>query len=201
MADEILRVEVKNLAEINNYLSDLPSVAFKDVKQVFSQAVTDADAKTKMSFVTGGLKSRTGMLWRSLRTSVTGISLNSLRASIYSASNVSGTPVRYAVLHEYGGTVRAIDKYRNVPGGPYLNIPTSANKTPVGVMKKSARMLFNEGAYIKKSKAGNWGVFLGSQMMMLLRKEVTIPARLGMRDAADEQFPTILSKIADLFGK
>ena len=201
MAEQTLRVEVRNLAEVNDYLVRFPESTFFQARNVFSEAVLAADATVKRRFESQIIKSRTDTLRKSLLTSVTGTKLNNLKASFFSAANVEGTAVKYAPLQEYGGTVRAIDKYRNVPGGPYLNIPTSANRTPAGVMRKSARMLFNEGAYIRKSNAGNWGVFLGSQMHMLLRKEVTIPARLGMRDAADEQIPTILSKMADLIGE
>ena len=136
-----------------------------------------------------------------MRTSVTGTKLSSLRASIYSAANVGGIPVAYAPIHEYGGTIKAIDKYTGVPGGPYLNIPTGSNKTAAGVMKMSAKMVFDDGGYIQKSKAGNWGVFLGSQMMFVLKKQVKIPARLGMADAAESQIPTILSSLQELIGR
>lgn len=201
MAEQTLSVEVRNLGEVNDYLGRLPESTFFHAKNVFREAVLASDATVKRRFESQIIKARTGALRRSLRTSITGTKLSSLKASFFSAANVGGTAVKYAPLQEYGGTVRAIDKYRNVLGGPYLNIPTSANRTPAGVMRKSARMLFNEGAYIQKSSAGNWGVFLGSQMMMVLRKQVTIPARLGMVDAADEQIPTILSRLANLIGE
>jgi len=50
-------------------------------------------------------------------------------------------------------------------------------------------------------RQASWGVFLGSKMMMVLKKEVTIPARLGMVDAANDQIPTILSGLRDLIGE
>jgi len=114
---------------------------------------------------------------------------------------VAGVPVKYAPLQEFGGIIKAINKYTGVSGGPYLNIPTKSNLTPAGVMKKSAKELFNAGAHIHKSKAGNWGVFIGGSMMMVLKKKVVIPARLGMIDAADDQIPTILSKLIALIGE
>lgn len=199
MADE-LKVEVRNLAEVNQYLQQMPENLFDDTKKVFQKAVLKADAKVKSNLTTV-LKSRTGMLWRSLHTSVKGTTLKTLRASIYSLANVSGTPVVYAPIHEYGGTITAIDKYTGVPGGPYLNIPTGSNKTPAGIMKKSAKMIFDEGGYIQKSRKGNWGVFLGGRMMFVLKSKVKIPARLGMRKAAEDQIPTILSSLKELVGR
>ena len=207
MADELLTMQVKNLDEVNDYLKKLPEDSFDDAKLIFRKAVLAADKKVKLRFSSLVIKSRTGNLMRSLRTSVTGTTLKTLRASFYSAANVAGIEVKYAAMQELGseamlgGPIRAKNAYKNMPGGPYLNIPVFSNLTPAGVMRKSAKMLFDEGAHIHKSKAGNWGVFLGSKMMMVLKKEVTIPARLGMVDAANDQIPTILSGLRDLIGE
>ena len=199
MSDDF-KVEVKNLAEINQYLQQMPENLFDDTKKVFQTAVLKADTKVKSNLTTI-LKSRTGMLRRSMHTSVKGTTLKTLRASTYSLANVGGTPVVYAPIHEYGGTITAINKYSGVPGGPYLNIPTGSNKTPAGVMKATAKTIFAEGGYIQKSRKGNWGVFLGSKMMFVLKSRVKIPARLGMRDAAEDQIPTILSSLKELAGR
>ncbi|GAG12006.1 unnamed protein product, partial [marine sediment metagenome] len=200
MTEQGIRIEVQNLAEVRQYLDELPENFFDDTKKVFKKAVLDADRQVKINLVTK-MSVRTGALRRSIRTSVAGTQLNSLRASIYSAADVGGTPVVYAPVHEYGATISAINKYLRVPGGPYLNIPTEANKTPAGVMRKSSRMIFNEGGYIQKTRRGAWGVFLGSKMMFVLKKKVEIPARLGMVDAAEDQVPTILSSLAALLLK
>ena len=201
MADEILNAEIRNFKEVREYLDELPESTFEDAKTIFAKAVLDADKEVKLRFSSGKIKSRTGALRRSLRTSVSGNTIKTLQASFYSVANVSGTEIKYAPMQEMGGKVKAIDKYTGVPGGPYLNIPVFSNLTPAGVMRKSAKMLFNEGAHIHKSKASNWGVFLGSKMMMVLKKEVKIPARLGMVDAAKNQIPTMLSRLADLIGE
>ena len=201
MADELLNAEIRNFKEVREYLDELPEETFDDAREIFAKAVLDADKKVKLRFSSMIIKSRTGNLMRSLQTSVTGTTLKTLRASFHSVANVAGTKVKYAPMQEIGGTVKAIDKYTGVPGGPYLNIPVFSNLTPAGVMRKSAKMLFDEGAHIHKSKAGNWGVFLGDKMMMVLKKEVTIPARLGMVDAAKDQIPTILSRLVDLIGE
>jgi len=196
-----LGIEVRNLAEISDYLNKLPDKTFDEAKKVFQEAVLDADKEVKLRFSSKIIHSRTGTLRRSLRTSLTGSSLRNLRASFFSSANVAGVPVKYAPLQEFGGVIKAINKYSGVPGGPYLNIPTKSNLTPAGVMKKSAKELFNAGAHIHKSKAGNWGVFIGDKMMMVLKKKVVVPARLGMIDAADDQIPTILSKLIVLIGE
>lgn len=197
---EDFKVEMRNLAEVNQYLDRIPENAFDDAEVIFQKAVLKADKRVK-SFFGVRLKVRTGMLRRSLRTSITGTKLSNLRASFYSAANVGSISVIYAPIHEYGGTVKAINKYMGVPGGPYLNIPTGSNKTPAGVMKKSAKMIFDEGGYIQKSRKGNWGVFLGDKMMFVLKRKVHIPPRLGMVVSAERQIPTILSSLKDLVGE
>jgi len=200
MADDDFKVEVRNLAEVNEYLNAMPEDTFDDAKRVFQTAVLAADRRVKLLFGRR-LKSRTGMLRRSLRTNVTGTSLKNLSASFYSVSKVAGKTIAYAPIQEVGGTVKAINKYTGVPGGPYLNIPTSSNQTAAGVMRKSAKMIFDEGGYIQKSKKGNWGVFLGSKMMFVLKKKVHIPPRLSMVVSAERQIPTILSSLRDMIGE
>lgn len=200
MAQQQFSVQVVNLAEVNDYLRRLPETTFSQAKGVFQEAVIAADRRVKSLFGVR-IQSRSGHLRRSLRTSVTGTKLDNLRASFYSAGTVAGNTVVYAPMQEYGGTIEAKNAYHGVPGGPYLNIPTRSNQTPAGVMKKSARMLFNEGAYIRKSRAGNWGVFLENKMMMVLKKRVHITPKLSMNVSADRQIPTILSSLVRLIGE
>jgi len=107
--------------------------------------------------------------------------------------------VVYAPIHEYGGVIKAARAYRKVPGGPYLNIPASANKTKAGVMRYTAKDVFQMGGYIRRI-GRRWGVMLGKQLMFTLHKEVTIPARLGFRDAVDAEIPTLLSELNRLSG-
>ena len=135
---------------------------------------------------------------RSLRTSVTGTTLKTLRASFYSAANVAGTEVKYAPMQEIGGIIRAKNAYKNMPGGPFLNIPGKANLTAAGVMRKSAKQVFDEGGHIIGRTVHNKDY---TELMFYLVKEVTIPARLGMVDAGTDQIPTILSGLRDLIGE
>lgn len=196
-----MEVKVLNLAEIEEYFKELPENTFKDAKVVFQRAVIKAHRKTQQ-ILKWRLHKRTGMLARSMRMSVTGKCLDKLRASNYSVSAIGSASIPYAPIQEKGGTIHAKKAYKNTPGGPYLNIPTSSNKTPAGVMRMSAREVFSQkGGHIRKLKSGKFGVFLKNNMMFMLVKKVHIPARLGMVKANLKQVPTILSELQKLIGE
>lgn len=195
-----LKVEVKNLAIVKEYLDRMPEELFKDAKPLFSRAVIKADERVKKLFGVR-IQSRSGSLRRSLRTSVKGMSLKDLQASFYSAGSVAGKPVPYAPLHEFGGTIEAKNAYKKVPGGPYLNIPTRSNQTPSGVMRKTAKEIFNEKGFIAKTRAGNWGAFLGSKMMFVLKKRVHISPRLSMIESSERQIRPLLASLSQIIGE
>lgn len=181
-------VTVVGLDEVSNLLKELPGHSFEVTKTAISKAALNTHAT--VSSYSGGLHNRSGLLRRSLKTDVKGTTLNDLSGDVY-------TDVKYAPIHEKGGTVKAIDKYLRVPGGPYLNIPLAANKTAAGVMRMNARQVFNGGGYIVRSRIGNYLVMSGTgQPMFVLKKQVTIPARLGMEKAADDEIPTLLSTLS-----
>jgi len=196
----MLNVKLKNIAAIKRYLYIMPESMFKDARKVFSTAVFKADKKIKDNATTE-LKVRTGALRRSIVSVVSGNDLDTLQASVGSASKVGGVELVYAPIHEYGGTIKAKKAYKKVPGGPYLNIPMSANKTPAGVTRLQAREVFNQGGRVIKTKNGKYGVLLNGQMMFILKKQVVIPARLGMIKAAENEVPTILSSLVNLIGE
>lgn len=189
-----ITVSAENLENVQTYLSRLSEESFPTAKRLFQEAGFNMDAKVKDNARTD-LKVRTGSLRRSIGSAVTGTTVATLQGSLYSAAKVGGTELKYAPIHEYGGTVRAIDKYMRVQGGPYLNIPADANKTPAGVTRMQAREVFNAGGYI----AGK-SVYLNGERMFSLVKQVSIPARLGMRQAAEDEVETLLGKLADAFG-
>lgn len=189
-------VEVKNKEKVIDFLDSMPERLFNGIKIIFQDAVRDASNEVKDN-CRSILTVRTGTLRRSIGHGVKGDNIKSLRASVYSESIVDGQPLLYAAVHEFGSTIKAKDKYARVPGGPYLNIPTSANKTASGVMRKTARMVFNEGGYLRQ-KRGKWGVYLGTKKMFSLVKSVKIPPRLGMRKAAESAIETILSSLNQL---
>ncbi len=194
-------INVINLDEVRQYLEDLPEDIFDDAKMVFRKAVIAADRQVKGRFGSK-INSRSGTLRRSLGFSVTGTKLADLKASTFGRSSVGGNPVPYTLAQEFPTIIKAKDKYRRVPGGPYLNIPLSANQTAAGVMRMNARQVFEQGGFIAQSKAKNWIVFLGTgQPMFVLKKKVELKARLGMREAAADQIPTILSSLQNLIGE
>jgi len=192
-------VEIKGLEEVKTYLSQFPDESFKGAKKVFQKAVLGAANKVKQF---DKLKTRTGALKRSIQQSVSGTNLRDLQASIFSAQGSGADEIKYAPIQEFGGVVRAIDKYARVPGGPYLNIPIADNKTPAGVMRESARSVFQSGeGYIRKAKSGKWFVFKGDKLMFVLVKSVTLTPRLGMRDAAEAEIPTLLQGLREVIGE
>jgi len=184
-------VTTVNLKEVVDYLKSIPADTFEVSKKEIARALFDADKDIKTNTA---LKKRTGNLFKSIKTKVTGTNLGNLHASI-------STNSIYAPVHEYGDTIRAIDKYRNVPGGPYLNIPTDSNKTPAGVTRLQAREVFNQGGNIAKFRSGKYGVMLNGEVMFTLHKQVTIKKRLHMVESAEDQIPTMLSRIADQIGE
>jgi len=195
-----LSVDVTNLQEVVDFLNAMPVETFGQAKTVFRQAVIRTDKQIKDN-ATNILKVRTGNLKRSFMFDVAGTNVHNLRARVYSASVVGGKPVIYAPLHEgkpdgSDTTIRAIDKYMGVPGGPYLNIPAPANKTPSGVTRMKAREVFNAGGFIAKKTVFN----AAGEPMFWLVKSVRIPARLGMLEAAEDEIPTILSDLQAIIG-
>jgi len=202
MADDF-GIETINMAELKDYILDVPEKSFDAAKMVFKKAVLAADTEVKGRFGSK-IQSRTGSLRRSLATSVSGHEISNLQASFYAAAYAGGLPLLYTLAQEKGAKIRAIDKYKKVPGGPYLNIPVLDNLTAAGVMRMSAREVFKAGGYIAKRRhkfgTKKWGVFLKGKLMFVLRKEVTLKPRLGMVDAGEKQIPTILSSLLKLIG-
>lgn len=187
-------VSLVGLDELRNYLRTLPEDSYELVKEQIGVSRLQVHKVVSGNFITTGgtggdkLHSRTGALRRSLKTSLSGTKLADVKGSVFTDSV-------YAPIQEKGGVVTAKRAYANVPGGPYLNIPLSDNLTAAGVMRKSARDVFNEGGNIFQSKNGKWFVSLNGQLMFVLKKSVTIPARLGMEQAAEDEIPTLLGNI------
>ena len=189
-------VTVTNLREVLTELNRVPQMWFEGAKTAFQKATLAASNQAKDN-ATSILNVRSGRLRQSIGQEVKGTAISNIKASVFSGP-AGGQPVKYALIHEMGGTVRAIDKYLGVPGGPYLNIPMRDNKTAAGVTRMQAREVFNNGGYIVRMRSGKYGVFMDGKLMFVLVKSVTIPARLGMRDAVDDQIPTLLSDLMDL---
>lgn len=179
-------IEVRGVEDLQRFAGTMPERLHANAKKAYRNAAIGLQKDVTRRIKGDPMQSRTGALARSILPLVEGATLKALSGRVYSTS-------RYAPIHEYGGTVKARDKYLGVPGGPYLNIPQDANKTPAGVMRMGARQVFDQGGYI----AGR-GVFLDGQLMFTLVKQVKIPARLGMRDAADGRVATLIEELRNI---
>jgi len=197
MAKKIpLSVEVINLSETFRYIERMPEETFEDAQFVFRTAVLAADSQVKGNFGKT-LKTRSGTLRRSIQTSVEGTNLETLDARIFGAKFSGGEQLVYTLTQEFGAEIKAKNAYKNIPGGPFVNIPLSANKTPAGVQRLGAREVFNAGGYIR----GRAVFSHDDKPMFALVKKVTIPAALGMIEAAEDQVPTILSSLQRKIGE
>lgn len=198
-----LMITITDTGALFETLGNLPEEYFQQAKTVFEQSLGEAK-EAVLANASEKLRVRTGALYRSVRAEVAGNSLSTLSGKLMSASEEG--PLPYAAIHEYGSTIRAKHAYQGVPGGPYLNIPVYDNRDADGGMKRSPKAVFREGGFIQKTRKGNWGVFLGktsqrADMMFVLKKEIRIPARLGMREAANHALLRILRRLSGLKGE
>jgi len=181
--------------EVRNLLQGFPKHLFDKAKKEVSRSVFNVQKAIVSPMKTGAndLQSRTGNLARSIKTRVIGTSLKTLSGKV-------DTESIYAPIHEIGGTITAKKAYSNLQGGPFLNIPSSQNKTAAGVMRKSATVVFSEGGYIIPINApkARYAVMLGGIPMFWLVKSVYIKARLKMMKSASDEVPTLLSNINNI---
>lgn len=188
-------VRAIGLDELKAYFKTLPEDTFEIAKSELGAASLRVQKEVVGRFRAGSegsggtrLYSRTGKLRRSILTTNKGTKLENVTSSVFSKKI-------YAPIQEEGGTITAKNAYTRVPGGPYLNIPLRANKTRAGVTRMQAREVFAAGGSLFQSRRGNWLVALNGQLMFVLVKSVTIPARLGMQEEAEDEVPTLLSSL------
>lgn len=127
---------------------------------------------------------RSGRAMRSIRSSVRvrGTTLDNLTGSIGG--------IGYLRTHEFGATVRAKSaKYLTIP----LPAALHANGTPI---HRSARQWQN--SFIIRSKNGNLLIVQrrgkSLQPLYLLKEEVTIKPRLGMREHLQKRVPLFVDR-------
>ena len=121
------------------------------------------------------LHTRTGALKNSLHHKVEGTKLSSLKLRLWSDSP-------YAAMQEHGGVVRP-------RRGKYLAIPADDNLTPAGAPRyRSPRdPALSQGRFVELPSGQLWFVLdtpSDTKFLFAMRKQVRIPARLGMRDVA-----------------
>lgn len=187
-------IRIVGLNEALRFINELPANTAESAKKIFADTAMSVQKQMTQRSMNGPLHSRTGELGRSWRFSTFGTTLGDIGSSTYTTSP-------YALIHETGGTIRAKRAYRNLPGGPYLNIPSETNKTPAGVMRRSARDVFTAGGYIvpvKNAGKARFAVIEGGKAMFWLVKEVKLPARLGFQETAQKEIPTLLSRLKGL---
>ena len=141
-----------------------------------------------LNLIAGRLASRHGGPWPTATgtnrlSSRSGAGVKSILESVdvkVHAGEVTGHigGIFYLGTQEYGGVIR-------VKRSKYLTIPLPAALDARGVpLKKRAREWAN--TFVKRSKAGNLIIFQktasGIVPLYVLKKRVTIPKRLGMRD-------------------
>jgi len=140
----------------------------------------------------GPMYSRTGLLAKSFHYQT---KLKNELKDLYTTLYTDST---YAPIHETGGTINAKNAYTGLSGGPYLNIPSSFNKTAAGVMRENARSVFQNGGYIRRKRSGKAPFMVMSKdgtPMFWLVKSVDIPARLEFVKTATDEVPTLLSNL------
>ena len=125
----------------------------------------------------------------------------SLAKSIIRSVNVKGTTWetltgiiggnRYLAIHEYGGTIKS--------KGKLMTIPLPAALSSRGTSPPFARQWKN--TFVTRSRAGNLIIFqrrgAGVVPLYVLKSEVYIPPRLGMREEMEDQLPYFAARAAD----
>jgi len=193
-------VKVEGVDEVNTLLAQLPDHSLTVAKDALRITLLDARDKvlgnferySKSNFIGGdNLRTRSGQLKASIKTSVRGTKLSALSGSFYSTSPT-------APIHEFGGTVEAKKAYATVPGGPYMNIPLPSNLSSNGIQLQSPAQVFSSGGRIIKSKLNNFLVVSKQGLLMfVLKKSVYIKPRLGMVKAAEDEIPTLLGVLRE----
>lgn len=180
------------LRDYNRYMQDLSKRAFNEALQTgltrfgfrfLKGFLIERLSKSGVQPPGGGLAVRSGELRRSFTWGVGTVSEDLIRKrAVYGTFHQGNLILRlksdskYAAIHEFGGTI--IPKRAQ-----YLAIPLQAARTRAGVGRGSPRMFNN--TFVARSRNGNLIIFQnqGSRIVPLfvLKKEVRIPARMGLR--------------------
>lgn len=118
---------------------------------------------------------------------------------------ISGNPVPYTAIHEYGGVIKP-------KHGKYLAIPMGKALTPSGVARFKPRQIESAGyddSAVFRSKRGTlimWGIkHLKSKdrvdPLFVLKKSVKIPARHWVSKTAKEATPGVMKILNEWVAK
>jgi phage gpG-like protein len=185
-------VEFIGADEVANLIRRLPETVFNEAKIAINDSILDVYLRVKSNAQGRTLNQRTGNLASALTMEISGNNIATLAGRVYLPATIP-----YGRIQETGGTIRAKNKYAFLKGGPYMNIPTEANMTGRGVTMMSSTQVFNAGGYIGTGPDG-YGVYLGATRMFRFAKQITLRPRLGMRDAATAEVPTLLGRLRTL---
>ncbi|QXN72631.1 minor tail protein [Rhodobacter phage RcZahn] len=196
------------LLKFGSRVFDDPSVgieyAITAIREAWDDQVGTVSAVLKdyLTSVAQELASKHGQAWPNGTTSST-LSKRTGRAvdSIIRSVSVKGTTwetlmgkiggIHYLAIHEYGGTIKS--------KGKLMTIPLPAALSGRGTSPPFARQW--KDTFVARSKKGNLIIFqkrgLTIVPLYVLKNEVYIPPRLGMRKELEEQLPYFLSRAAD----
>jgi len=191
-------VEVQGLDEVRRLLKEMPEALFIETKKSLAKTTLTIQKNVILGFnkdPNSSLQTRTGNLQRSIKTENKGTDLNNMRSSVFTMSI-------YAPIHEVGGTIRAKKAFRGLDGGPYLAIPSDANKTRAGVTRFSPRDAFTIVASIRKLRNPKKAEYMiiddDLGPLFWLVPEVIIKARLGLQSETDKQIPNLIDELNDI---
>ena len=187
-------------SEVRTLLQKLPDHLYDQARKVIGSAARNTQAKVTKRFngpKHTSLQNRTGQLVRSIRTSVTGNDLNTLKSAVFTRSV-------YAPVHEFGATIKAKNKFNWLPDGPYLAIPSQNQKTAAGVPRLTVTEAFetlDTRIYRLTGGKAQFGIFdsIAGIPLFWLVKEVKVKERLRMVKTAQDEVPTLLQRL-DLNG-
>lgn len=134
----------------------------------------------------GTMSKRSGGIAKSLGYSVSGSSLDDVRAAVFGS--------RIARVHERGAVIRT-------KRAKYLTVPLPAALDSRGnPLRRRARDWDN--TFVKRSKKGNLIIFQSRGRgeiipLYVLRKQVRIPARLGLADTVGTAIPLFEQEVID----
>lgn len=174
-----------------------------DFERVKLPKILERHLKVYLKSVADKLASRHGTNWPSGTTSNSlskrsGNAISKIKGSVKTGRSaqeiigIIGGPF-YLRPHEFGATIRA-------KRSRYLTVPLPSALDSRGIpLRRSARDW--EDTFVIKSKKGNLLIVQkrGRKIIPLyvLKKEVTIPERLGMRDEIKKGIPEFFSKVSE----
>lgn len=191
--------KLEGFETVKKNVRNLPGRLYPDVKKVFQKFAFDLQRVMVIQTKGGALKSRSGALSKGWRPEVGGFNLKTL------FSQVSNS-VPYAVIHQFGGIVRAVKS-------KYLTIPLPAMKTASGVARMSARQAIeSRKTFFGKSKNGNLILFENRPKtnggkprpplpLFVLKKQVKIPKRLSFFETAERLGKRALVELAKVVNR